>query len=122
MPYPRSINAAHKRTDNNNVAQVYPAQATTADANTVPAVPLYLQDIYRWAYLDSRNARFLDREIIVKAILWGQHRRLQQAAFAEIDPGQQVLQAACVYGQFSPALAQHIGDNGSLEVVDVATV
>jgi ubiquinone/menaquinone biosynthesis C-methylase UbiE len=122
MDYPRSIGTGSKRSDGTGIGTVYPAQAVATDANTTPAIPGYLQDIYRWAYLDNRNARILDRELIVKAILWGQHRRLQQAAFAEIKPGQQVLQAACVYGEFSPALAQHIGSDGHLEVVDVAAV
>jgi ubiquinone/menaquinone biosynthesis C-methylase UbiE len=122
MDYPRSINAGSKRSDNTNVGAVYPVKGMTTDANTAPAIPGYLQDIYRWAYLDNRNARLLDREVIVKAILWGQHNRLRQAAFDDIRPGQKVLQAACVYGQFSPALAQHIGDDGHLEVVDVAAV
>jgi ubiquinone/menaquinone biosynthesis C-methylase UbiE len=43
-------------------------------------------------------------------------------ALAEIDPGSTVLQTACVYGDFSPVLARHIGAEGSLEVVDVAQV
>ena len=87
-----------------------------------PNIPDYLQKTYRWAYLDPRNAAYLDHELIVKTILWQQHRRLEQAAFAEIDPGQHVLQAACVYGNFSLALAEHIGPTGRLEVVDVAEV
>ncbi len=121
MDYPPSIGAGSKRSDNANVGSVQRA-STTTDANSTPAIPGYLQDIYRWAYLDDRNARFLDRELVVKTILWGQHRRLQQAAFDEIEPGRHVLQAACVYGQFSPALAQHIGNEGRLEVIDVAAV
>jgi ubiquinone/menaquinone biosynthesis C-methylase UbiE len=92
-----------------------------ADASA-PVVPVYLQETYRWAYLDERNAKYLDHELVVKTILWRQHRRLEQAAFAEIERGQHVLQSACVYGDFSPALARHVGPEGRLEIVDVAEV
>ena len=40
-----------------------------------PKIPAYLQDIYYWAYLNPRNVRLLDRELVVSVILWGQHRR-----------------------------------------------
>jgi ubiquinone/menaquinone biosynthesis C-methylase UbiE len=85
-------------------------------------IPDYLRETYYWAYLDPRNVRLLDREIIVKLILWGQHHRLRRAAFAEIKPGQSVLQPACVYGDFSTALAEHLGREGSLEITDIAPI
>ncbi len=105
-------------TETNAAAQLAPAPA----AGNAPCIPDYLQKTYRWAYLDARNASYLDHEVVVKTILWRQHRRLEQAAFAEIEPGQHVLQSACVYGNFSQALAEHIGPEGRLEVVDVAEV
>ncbi len=85
-----------------------------------PAVPEYLDKTYRWAYLNPRSLRLFDRPLVVSAILWGMHRRLCQAALAEIEPGQKVLQAACVYGNFIPALARRLGPRGSLDVVDVS--
>ena len=87
-----------------------------------PEIPAYLWETYYWAYLNPRNVRLLDRELVVKVILWGQHRRLRKAAFAELEPGQDVLQPACVYGDFSPALAEHLGPRGSLEITDVAPI
>jgi ubiquinone/menaquinone biosynthesis C-methylase UbiE len=87
-----------------------------------PQLPAYLVETYYWAYLNPRNVRLLDREAIVSAILWGNHRRLRRAAFAELRPGQRVLQPACVYGVFSPALARHLGPRGRLEVIDVAPI
>jgi ubiquinone/menaquinone biosynthesis C-methylase UbiE len=87
-----------------------------------PVIPRYLRDTYTWAYLNPRNVELLDREPVVATILWFQHHKLQRMALTEIDPGSKVLQTACVYGDFSPALARHIGKNGSLEVVDVAKV
>jgi ubiquinone/menaquinone biosynthesis C-methylase UbiE len=100
-----------------------PQQSMRAPVETgSPAIPAYLEKTYHWAYLDPRNAKYLDHELIVKTILWRQHRRLERAAFSEIEPGQHVLQAACVYGDFSKLLAEHIGPEGKLEVVDVAEV
>ncbi len=85
-------------------------------------IPAYLRDTYYWAYLDPRNVRLLDREFVVSVILWGQHRRLQRAAFADLSPGQRVLQPASVYGDFAPALARHLGPLGTLEVTDIAPI
>jgi ubiquinone/menaquinone biosynthesis C-methylase UbiE len=92
-----------------------------AEADTLQ-IPDYLWETYYWAYLNPRNVRILDRELIVSVILWGNHRRLRQAAFAELQPGQRVLQPACVYGDFSVNLARHLGPRGRLEVIDVAPI
>jgi ubiquinone/menaquinone biosynthesis C-methylase UbiE len=88
----------------------------------LPQVPAYLSDIYDWAYLNPRNVGFLDREAVVACILWGNHNRLRRSAFEEIRPGQQVLQPACIYGDFSAALARHIGPQGRLQVLDIAPI
>ncbi len=88
----------------------------------LPQVPDYLHDWYNWAYLNPRSVQFLDHELIVATILWGNHNLLQRSAFAEIQPGQKVLQPACVYGNFSVALAQHIGAEGRLQISDVALI
>ena len=87
-----------------------------------PEIPDYLRKTYYWAYLNPRNVKLLDREIVVRTILWQQHDKLQKLAFAEVRPGQNVLQSASVYGTFAPNLASHIGPRGSLDVVDVAEV
>ncbi len=87
-----------------------------------PEIPSYLQDTYYWAYINPRNVRLLDREIVVRTILWQQHNRLQKLAFSEIEPGQRVMQPASVYGSFGPNLARHVGSEGQLDIVDVARV
>ena len=48
--------------------------------------------------------------------------RLQRLAFAEIEPGQWVMQPASVYGSFGPNLARHVGSQGRVDIVDVARV
>jgi hypothetical protein len=80
-----------------------------------PAIPRYLNETYTWAYLNPRSVKLLDRESVVATILWCQHGKLARMALAEIDPGSTVLQTACVYGDFSPVLARHIGAEGSLD-------
>jgi len=85
-------------------------------------IPAYLQETYYWAYINPRNVKYLDNDFVVRTILWQQHRKLQRSAFVEIVPGQTVLQPACVYGSFSACLAEHIGREGSLDVVDVAEI
>jgi len=86
------------------------------------AIPSYLEETYAWAYLRPWSLRIFDHTAVVSAILWGNFRRLQRAAFDEVRPGQSVLQAACVYGPFSADLAAHIGPDGKVDVVDVAPI
>jgi len=83
-------------------------------------VPAYLRRTYAWAYLWPNSIRLLDRPAVVSAILWGNYGRLRDAALAEFQPGQAVLQPACVYGDFSPRLSGHLGPYGRLTVGDVA--
>lgn len=84
--------------------------------------PAYLSDTYHWAYLNCRTLPWLDQPWVVSAILWGNARRLMRSAVEEFGPGQQVLQAAAVYGDFSQRLAARLEPHGSLEVVDVAPI
>jgi SAM-dependent methyltransferase len=88
--------------------------------SSVLALPAYLRDTYSWAYLDERSVPWLDRPWIVDAILWGNAARLMDAAVTEFPPGAHVLQAAAVYGDFSPRLARRIGLQGRLTVIEVA--
>lgn len=90
--------------------------------SSAPALPAYLRDTYSWAYLDERSVPWLDRPWIVDAILWGNATRLMDAAVTEFPAGASVLQAAAVYGDFSPQLARRIGPQGQLTVMDVAPI
>ena len=122
MDYAQSAGVARDSFRGTESAAVPEQSGLEPVAPAGPSIPIYLENTYHWAYLDPRNAKYLDHEWIVKTILWRQHRRLEQAAFEEIEPGQQVLQSACVYGDFSKLLAEHIGPDGKLEIVDVAEV
>ena len=90
-----------------------------------PSIPDYLQDTYWWAYLHPKSFWFFEREWVVNLILWGNMRKLTQAVLDELNftTGHDVLQVACVYGDFSNRLAAHLGQTGSrLSVVDVAPI
>ncbi len=103
------------------IESVPPADAALPRAaEPAPAIPRYLQETYRWAYLSEGWRWVLDRPSVVSAILWGNANRLMDAAVAEFASGAHVLQTACVYGDFSPRLARRVGAGGRLEVIDVA--
>lgn len=91
---------------------------------TVVPLPLYLEQTYWWAYLHPRGVRIFERQWLVNLILWGNYRRLQEAALAEMSSpiGGKTLQVACVYGDFTERLARRLGSEGRLDVVDVAPI
>ncbi len=91
----------------------------TASAYAEAPLPDYLRDVYSWAYLRPASIALLDRGPVVSAILWGNYRRLANAALAELRPGQRVLQPACVYGNLSARIATLLGSCGRLDVHDV---
>jgi len=97
----------------------------TCDKSTVPGVvanpiiPAYMREVYHWAYLNSTNARLLDHDAIVSAILLGNNARLRRALICEIQGGQRVLQVAHVYGRLIPEIAQKLGPTGYLDVIDL---
>jgi ubiquinone/menaquinone biosynthesis C-methylase UbiE len=90
-----------------------------------PPIPDYLQDTYWWAYLHPKALHFFEREWVVNLILWGNMRKLTRVVLADMDvpPDSEVLQVACVYGEFSNLLAGHLAERASrLELVDVAPI
>ena len=84
-----------------------------------PTIPAYMHEVYYWAYLNSTNARLLDHDAIVSAILLGNNARLRRSLISEIMTGQRVLQVAHVYGRLIPEIARQVGPAGYLEVIDL---
>jgi ubiquinone/menaquinone biosynthesis C-methylase UbiE len=100
-------------------------ESTLSAVIPAPKIPEYLQDTYWWAYLHPKSFYFFEREWVVNLILWGNMKRLTDAVLGEmtVEPHSRVLQVACVYGDFSSRVADHLGKNGSrLEIVDVAPI
>jgi ubiquinone/menaquinone biosynthesis C-methylase UbiE len=93
-------------------------------ADTRPGIPAYLENNYWWAYLNPRCVKFFEHQWIVNLILWGNFPRLRDAALEEL--GSRVvgrtLQIACVYGDFTPKLAERLAPRARLDVVDVAPI
>ena len=90
-------------------------------ATTVPA---YLHETYWWAYVHPRAVHVFERQWLVNLILWGNFAKLRDAALATLGeslPGR-TLQVACVYGDFTPRLAERVDAGGSLDVVDVLPI
>ncbi len=87
-------------------------------------VPEYLQSTYWWAYLHPRAVHIFERQWLVNLILWGNFARLRDAALDEMGEtvDGNVLQVACVYGDFTEHLVRRLGAKGSLDVVDVAPI
>lgn len=101
------------------------SDSSTQAVHPVPDIPEYLQDTYWWAYLHPKSFYFFEREWVVNLILWGNMKRLTESVLEEMSlaPRSKVLQVACVYGDFSNRVADHLGKTDSrLDVVDVAAI
>ncbi|MDR3524218.1 MAG: rhodoquinone biosynthesis methyltransferase RquA [Acetobacteraceae bacterium] len=88
------------------------------------AIPAYLQQNYDWAYIRPGAVRLFERAWLVDLILWGNYRRLGDAALAALGealPGR-TLQIACVYGDLSLRIAARVPQDGMFEVIDVLPV
>lgn len=105
------------------ISNTLPADRGPARAEPV-RVPAYLEQTYWWAYLHPTGVRFFERQWLVNAILWGNYAELRDAALREVGTPitGQVLQVACVYGDFTQQMAGRLAPQGRLDVVDVAPV
>lgn len=100
-----------------------PAPPATQSRKYAP--PAYLLDHYWWAYVDPRAVRVFERQWLVNAILWGNYRRLRDAALDALGsrPGGRTLQIACAYGDFTTALAARVAKAGGvLDVIDALAI
>jgi ubiquinone/menaquinone biosynthesis C-methylase UbiE len=87
-------------------------------------IPAYLHETYWWAYVHPKAVRIFERQWLVNLILWGNFAKLRDAALAELGetlPGR-TLQVACVYGDFTPRLAERLPEGASFDVVDVLPI
>jgi ubiquinone/menaquinone biosynthesis C-methylase UbiE len=98
--------------------------ASGADVYTPVLVPEYLEKTYWWAYTHPNAVRVFERQWLVNLILWGNFSRLRDLALDELNSVKngQLLQVACVYGNFTEQLLHRLGPQGHLNVIDVAPV
>lgn len=90
----------------------------------VDSIPAYLEKTYWWAYVHPNAVAFFDRHWIINLILMGNFVKLRDIAVNELglDIHGRILQIACVYGDFSVRLAQHLAPDGSLDIIDVVPI
>ncbi len=88
------------------------------------AVPEYLEKTYWWAYTHPNAVRVFERQWLVNLILWGNFSKLRDLALHEMGDTVhgQVLQVACVYGNFTEHLVRRLSPKAHLNVIDVAPV
>lgn len=85
-------------------------------------VPAYMTEVYDWAYVNPRHAEVLDRNLVVKVLLFGNDQRLMRAYLRRIKPGMRVWQVAHVYGDLVRRVADRVGPTGLFDLTDVTPV
>ena len=98
--------------------------ASLGSSESALAIPPYLQSTYWWAYLHPNAVRLFERQWLVNLILWGNFAKLRDAALQEMGDVIEgdVLQVACVYGDFTEHLVQRLSPGAHLDVIDVAPI
>ena len=87
-------------------------------------IPVYLEQVYWWAYVHPNAVRLFERKWLVNAILFGNYGRLRDAALNELGDTIQgkTLQVACAYGNLTPRLRERMAPTALLDVVDIVPV
>lgn len=85
-------------------------------------VPAYMRDVYDWAYVDPAWVRWLDHNLVVSTLLFGNDRRLMRRYLARIKPGMRVWQVAHVYGDLVSLAAQRTGPEGAFHLTDITPI
>jgi ubiquinone/menaquinone biosynthesis C-methylase UbiE len=85
-------------------------------------LPAYMTEVYDWAYVNPRWVRWLDRNIVVKTLLFGNDQRLIRAYLSRINPGMRVWQLAHVYGDLVRRAAECCGPAGEFTLTDVTPI
>jgi len=101
------------------------AAASNTSAGIAPVViPAYLETTYWWAYLHPNAVRLFERQWLVNLILWGNFAKLRDAALQEMGAVIEgdVLQVACVYGNFTEHVVRRLSPSAHLDVIDVAPI
>jgi ubiquinone/menaquinone biosynthesis C-methylase UbiE len=95
---------------------------TLTQPKTLAELPAYMSEIYDWAYVDPTWVRRLDRNIVVKVLLFGNDRRLMHHYLKRISPGMRVWQVAHVYGDLVELVAKATGPKGSFDLTDITPI
>ncbi|BBH14789.1 methyltransferase [Chromobacterium haemolyticum] len=85
-------------------------------------VPEYMTQVYDWAYVNPRKAGWLDRNLVVRVLLFFNDQRLMRAYLEQIRPGDKVWQVAHVYGDLVQRAADRAGQDGRFVLTDITPV
>ena len=86
------------------------------------AIPAYLEKYYWWAYVRPWAVRVFERQWLINLILYGNYKKLQEAALAEFESGLsgRTLKISCCYGSLTPAIAARVAHaGGTFDLVDI---
>ena len=81
-----------------------------------------MTEVYDWAYVNPSRVRQLDRNIVVRTLLFGNDQRLMRAYLKEIQPGMRVWQIAHVYGDLVRRAAEKTGSSGAFHLTDITPI
>lgn len=87
-----------------------------------PTVPNYMMEVYEWAYVNPRLVKLLDRNSVVKTLLFGNDQRLMRAYLDRVTPGMHVWQIAHVYGDLVQRIAERCGPTGHFTLTDITPI
>ena len=85
-------------------------------------VPAYMTEVYDWAYVDPKWVQALDRNWVVRILLFFNDQRLMRAYLDQINEGMRVWQVAHVYGDLVTRVAQKVGPKGVFHLTDITPV
>jgi ubiquinone/menaquinone biosynthesis C-methylase UbiE len=81
-----------------------------------------MTSFYKWVYKSPKQARRLDRNWIIKLLLFFQDKRLISCYLNQVKQGTKVWQVANVYGDLICKVAQKIGQQGFFYLTDISAV
>ena len=134
LPAARSSVQLRQRGQRSPFAESQPLSVTSRFEGETPesgwstpqalAIPLYVRQLYWWAYVHPNAVRLFEREWLVDLILFGNYARLRDAALSEMGAmvTGHVLQVACVYGNLTPKLRERLSPDARLDVIDVLPI
>jgi ubiquinone/menaquinone biosynthesis C-methylase UbiE len=95
------------------------ARNASREAAATPSLPVYMNEVYDWAYVNPAWVRWLDHNLVVKTLLFGNDQRLMRRFLQRLRPGMRVWQVAHVYGDLVRRAAQAVGEQGCFHLTDI---
>lgn len=85
-------------------------------------LPDYMLEVYGWAYVNPKKVRLLDRNVVVRILLFFNDQRLMRAYLNQVGEGMRVWQVAHVYGDLIRRVSDKVGSRGLFHLTDVTPI